>query len=190
MFARVEHATQRMKALIDDLLLYSHVSQKPHEKESVDLNEKLKRIIDDLELEIEQRKAIITSDHLPVVRGYRRQLQQLFHNLLTNALKYAQPGVPPQIRIGATVVKGVEAGLTPETDYHLLTVSDNGIGFEQEYAEKVFQMFQRLHGKAEYEGTGVGLSIARKVAENHNGMITAQSKPGEGATFSLYLPVE
>jgi PAS domain S-box-containing protein len=188
MFERVEHASLRMNTLIDDLLLYSHVSQRPHEKESIDLNEKIRNVIEDLELNILEKKAVIKIGDLPVVKGYKRQLQQLFHNLLTNAIKYSIPGVIPEIRITSSMVKGREVGLSPDRDYHLLTFVDNGIGFEQEHAEKIFQMFQRLHPKTEYEGTGVGLSIARKVAENHEGRITAQSEPGKGATFKLYLP--
>ncbi|HSB93384.1 MAG TPA: ATP-binding protein [Flavitalea sp.] len=190
MFERVENASHRMNLLIDDLLLYSHVSQRPHEKESIDLNDKMKRVIDDLELNIQEKNAIILVGHLPVVRGYRRQLQQLFHNLLTNALKYSRPDLQPEIRIDAGLAKGEDIGLPAGRKYHLVTVADNGIGFEQEHAEKIFQMFYRLHGKAEYQGTGVGLSIVRKVAENHEGRIVAESEPLKGATFKLYLPVE
>lgn len=190
MFERVEHASQRMNSLIDDLLLYSHVSQKPHQKEAVNLNEKIKWVLEDLELDIEERAAVVRVDGLPVVQGYKRQLQQLFHNLLTNALKYSKAGRKPEIEITATTVTGAEAGLLPDMRYHRVTVRDNGIGFEQDQAEKIFLMFQRLHGKTEYEGTGVGLSIARKVAENHGGKITAHGEPDKGATFTLYLPVE
>jgi light-regulated signal transduction histidine kinase (bacteriophytochrome) len=190
MFNRVENASQRMNTLIDDLLLYSHVTHKPHEKERIDLNEIISRLLEDLELEIDEKAAKIIVDNLPVVQGYKRQLQQLFHNLLTNALKYSQAGIAPLITIKSTLVKGTEDGLNQYKNYHLITVKDNGIGFGQEQAEKIFQMFQRLHGKNEYEGTGVGLSIARKVAENHNGKITAKSEKGEGASFNLYLPME
>jgi PAS domain S-box-containing protein len=190
MFERVEYASQRMNALIDDLLLYSHVSQKPLAKEPVDLYEKVNRILHDLELDIEAKGAIISVGPLPVVHGYRRQLQQLFHNLLTNALKYSSTERKPEISIDADIVAGTEPGLNPEKKYHLITVSDNGIGFEQDQSEKIFQMFQRLHGKSEYEGTGVGLSIARKVVENHDGKIIAEGRPGEGATFRIYLAVE
>jgi PAS domain S-box-containing protein len=189
MFGRVEHAAQRMNALIDDLLLYSHVSQKPHQKEEVDLNEKIGRLLEDLELEIQEKEAVVTVDALPVVRGYRRQLQQLFHNLLTNAIKYRRPGIAPRISITAGKVSGKDVGLAAAEEYHRISVSDKGIGFEQEHADKIFQMFHRLHGKHEYEGTGVGLSIARKVADNHNGAIIAESLPGEGATFHVYLPI-
>jgi len=182
-FSRIVNATQRMGHLIDDLLLYSHVSQRPHETESVDLNEKLHRVLEDLELDIEEKKAVVHVGRLPVIQGYRRQLQQLFQNLLSNSLKYSKAGVPPQIDITA------EQTHSNDKSYHLIKVKDNGIGFEQQYEDKIFQMFSRLHGKSEYSGTGVGLSIAKKVVENHNGFIRVQSKSGEGSTFEIYLPV-
>lgn len=183
-FNRIENATERMGNLIDDLLLYSHVSQRPHETESVDLNEKIKRVLEDLELDIQEKGAVINVATLPVVKGYRRQLQQLFQNLLSNALKYSKTDVAPQISItaGSTEMNG--------KDYHLIKVQDNGIGFPQEYDEKIFQMFSRLHSKNEYNGTGVGLSIVKKVIENHHGHIKVESAPGKGSTFSVLLPVE
>jgi len=182
-FSRIVNATQRMGHLIDDLLLYSHVSQRPHETESVDLNEKLHRVLEDLELDIEEKKAVVHVGRLPVIRGYRRQLQQLFQNLLSNSLKYSKAEVPPHIDITA------EQTNSNGKNYHVIKVKDNGIGFEQQYEDKIFQMFSRLHGKSEYSGTGVGLSIVKKVVENHNGFIRVQSESGEGSTFEIYLPV-
>jgi PAS domain S-box-containing protein len=194
LFSRVENATQRMGLLIDDLLEFSHVSERPIEKEEVNLDVKLERVLTDLEIQIEEKKAQITIDHLPTVIGYRRQLQQLFQNLVGNALKYSKPDVPPVIQISATVVTGratADKVLPDQLDqsFHLIEVRDNGIGFEQQYEEQIFGMFQRLHGKAEYSGTGVGLSIVRKVVENHNGYIWAESQPGKGTSFKLLLPV-
>ena len=188
MFERVEHASHRMNSLIDDLLLYSHVSHQPHEKEPVDLNELLSRVQEDLDLDIQEKSAVITIKKLPVIRGYKRQLQQLFQNLIGNALKYSRTDMVPQIKITSAVVNGKEADLPGHTNYHVITVSDNGIGFEQGKAEKIFKMFQRLHTQTEYEGSGVGLSIVRKVAENHGGTIVAFGEPGEGASFKIYLP--
>ncbi len=193
MFERMEQATKRMALLIDDLLEYSHASYQPHQKEEIDLNQKVKKVLEDLELTIEEKKAIIKIDTLPVVKGFRRQLQQLFHNLISNALKYNQPGQTPEIHIRSRVVNSNEINipLLPDQEnmkFHLIEISDNGIGFEQENAERIFQMFQRLHGKTEYPGTGVGLSIARKTVENHNGYIWAESQPGKGATFKVLLP--
>jgi PAS domain S-box-containing protein len=181
-FSRIENATQRMGNLIDDLLLYSHVSHRPHETELVDLNEKVQRVLEDLDLDIEEKSAIIHVGKLPVVKGYRRQLQQLFQNLISNAIKYSKADVPPCIEIAAQEVEKANKR------YHIITVQDNGIGFAQEYADKIFQMFTRLHGKAEYSGTGVGLSIVKKVVENHDGFIEAESAPNLGSTFKIYLP--
>lgn len=181
-FSRIESATERMGNLIDDLLLYSHVSQRPHETEAVDLNQKVQRVLEDLELDIEEKKAVFQVDKLPTIRGYRRQLQQLFQNLISNALKYSKNDIPPRIDI--TAKSFTENGKL----YHLIEVKDNGIGFQPEYADKIFQMFTRLHGKAEYSGTGVGLSIVKKVVENHNGFIAVESAVGIGSVFKIYLP--
>lgn len=182
-FNRIEAATERMGALIDDLLLYSHVSQRPHETEAVNLNVKIQRVIEDLELDIEEKKAVITIGTLPVVQGYTRQLQQLFQNLISNALKYSKADVPPHIEISAAEAE--ENG----RKYNVILVKDNGIGFDPQYAEKIFQMFARLHSKTEYSGTGVGLSIVKKVVENHSGFIRVESVVGAGSVFKIYLPV-
>jgi PAS domain S-box-containing protein len=182
-FSRIENATERMGNLIDDLLLYSHVSQRPIDMESVDLNQKVANVLEDLELDIKEKGAKIKVERLPVVKGYRRQLQQLLQNLISNAIKYSKKDQPPQIKIMATVVK------EKERDYHQISITDNGIGFDPEYSDRIFQMFSRLHGKAEYSGTGVGLSIVKKVVENHDGLIMVESQPGVGSTFQVYLPI-
>ncbi|HWI91066.1 MAG TPA: PAS domain S-box protein [Flavisolibacter sp.] len=194
-FQRIEIATQRMNLLVDDLLQYSHVSHvASQQKEWIDLNEKLQKVLEDLELDIQQKNAVIEVKPLPSVLGYTRQLQQLFQNLISNALKYSKPNARPHIIIEAKKLNKKDApGKLPKSananHYHLITVSDNGIGFEQEYAERIFQMFQRLHGKNEYGGTGVGLAIALKVAENHEGTIIAEGKPGKGSAFKIFLPM-
>jgi PAS domain S-box-containing protein len=194
LFGRMELAARRMGTLIDDLLTYSQISRGAAQFEAIDLNRKVEAVLEDLELEIGQKQAVITKDPLPVIHGHRRQVQQLFQNLIGNALKYSKPGVPPQVHISARVVRGSETPHTSpeasETRYHLLEVRDNGIGFEQEDAERIFNVFTRLHGNSEYRGTGVGLSIVRKVVENHNGFIWAEGSPGEGAVFKLALPAE
>lgn len=194
-FQRIETATQRMNLLVDDLLQYSHVSHvASQQKEWIDLNEKLQKVLEDLELDIQQKNAVIEVKQLPSILGYRRQLQQLFQNLISNALKYSKRNTRPHIVIDAKKLdkKDVPVKLPQSVNadhYHLITVSDNGIGFEQEYAERIFQMFQRLHGKNEYGGTGVGLAIALKVAENHDGTIIAEGNPGKGSSFKIFLPV-
>jgi signal transduction histidine kinase len=191
-FKRIDNASERMGALIDDLLLYSHISQRPMEMEEVDLNQKMNKVLEDLELDIQEKKAVVSIGTLPKVKGYRRQLQQLFQNLIGNALKYSKPGVVPHISVHASVVTADASSngqTAPDIKYHLIEVSDNGIGFDPAESERIFQMFQRLHGNAEYRGTGVGLSIVKKVIENHNGKIEAEGRPGKGASFKVYLPV-
>jgi PAS domain S-box-containing protein len=182
-FNRIENASQRMGNLIDDLLLYSHVSHRPQETDRVNLSRKVQNVLEDLELDIAEKGADIHVEQLPVVNGYSRQLQQLLQNLISNALKYSKANVAPRIHITASKV--AEGGC----EYHLIEVKDNGIGFEPEYADKIFQMFTRLHGKTEYSGTGVGLSIVKKVVENHQGFIRVESEVGVGSTFKIYLPV-
>jgi light-regulated signal transduction histidine kinase (bacteriophytochrome) len=193
-FSRIETSTRRMGDLVDDLLQYSHVSYSRHEKEAIDLNQKVAKVLEDLELDIQQKAAVIDVHPLPTILGYRRQLQQLFQNLISNALKYSKANVPPHIVISAERVSGNATGrILPElkaaTDCYKIKVADNGIGFDQANADQIFQMFRRLHGKTEYSGTDVGLAIARKVVENHLGKITAESTPGNGATFTIYLPI-
>ena len=193
LFERMTLATERMHQLVDDLLQYSQVSFTSQQKEEVDLNERLRQVLSDLEVQIEEKRATITVGPLPTVKGYGRQLQQLFQNLISNALKYSQPGVPPQITVQARIVKALDvpqrlSAEPGDKEFDLIEVQDNGIGFEQQYAERIFQMFQRLHGRSEYAGTGVGLSIVQKVAENHEGYVTAESEPGQGATFRIYFP--
>jgi light-regulated signal transduction histidine kinase (bacteriophytochrome) len=190
MFERMQVATERMTLLVDDLLTYSHLSMSAVEMEEVDLNAKVAMVLSDLEVAIEEKSARVAVGPLPVVKGYRRQLQQLLQNLVSNALKYSKAGVPPEITITSSVICGDQTplNLPPDKQYHLVEVKDNGIGFDQEYAERIFQMFHRLHGRSEYSGTGIGLAIAKKVVENHQGFIWAEGKPGESATFRVLLP--
>ncbi|OLY94299.1 hypothetical protein BUE76_22230 [Cnuella takakiae] len=192
-FGRIENATQRMGLLVDDLLEFSHVNERPLEKEEVDLNVKVQQVLTDLELLIEEKKAQVRVGQLPTIKGHKRQLQQLLQNLISNALKYSDPDQEPVIVVTAQKVQGYAFAhrVLPEQlgcHFYLIEVKDNGIGFEPKYAEKIFQMFQRLHGKSEYPGTGVGLSIARKVVDNHGGYIWAISQLSEGATFKILLP--
>ncbi|RYY90175.1 MAG: PAS domain-containing sensor histidine kinase, partial [Chitinophagaceae bacterium] len=168
-FERLEAGTKRMGTLIDDLLLYSHVNRGLSSVETVDLGQMLAFVLDDLELHIEQLGAHVEIGELPVVKGRGRQLQQLFENLIGNALKYSREGVTPMIRVTARQIRGSERGIhSSETQrdklFHLIEVRDNGIGFDPEDAERIFNVFTRLHGNSVYRGTGVGLSIAQKVA--------------------------
>jgi signal transduction histidine kinase len=142
---------------------------------------------------MEEKKATISVGKLFTIQGHHRQLQQVFQNLIGNALKYTNPDVVPQINITGEKVSGKDHAITaqfPQKQFYRVNVSDNGIGFEQKDAERIFNVFTRLHGNTDYRGTGVGLSIVRKVIENHNGAITAESEPGKGATFTLFLPID
>jgi len=192
-FSRIEKSVKRMLLLVDDMLQYSHANQIPLEKETVDLNKKLQVVLEDLELRIKEKNAIITIGPLPIVRGYRRQLQQLFQNLISNSLKYSKGDVVPQVNITSRLINSNDCpAVFPESDerrFHLIEISDNGIGFEPSYNDAIFKLFYRLYAKDEYAGTGIGLAIARKVVENHDGKITAEGKPGEGAIFRIFLPV-
>jgi PAS domain S-box-containing protein len=194
LFHRLESASRRMGALIDDLLSYSQATRGAADQEEIDLDKRLANVLHDLELEIEQKGAIVQADPLPIIRGNGRQFQQLLQNLVSNALKYSKPGVPPVVSISHRVVDGQDmlpylpVG-DPNRSFHLIEVADNGIGFEQKDAERIFNVFTRLHGNSEFRGTGVGLSIARKVVDNHGGHIWAESAPGEGSVFRILLPV-
>ncbi len=194
-FERMEAAAKRMGDLIDDLLSYSQVSVKPRMLDEVDLNDIVRQVLGDLEIEIEEKKAKVVVNDLPVIVANKRQVQQAFQNLVSNAIKFQKQDSDPMISISSSLVKGADLPLNLTMDdqqriFHLVSFADNGIGFDQENAERIFNVFTRLHGNVEYKGTGIGLSIVRKVAENHGGYVFAKSKAGEGAEFSLVLPKE
>lgn len=192
-FNRLETSTNRMGSLIDDLLSYSQISLKPYSLEEVDLNAVLRLVLNDLELQIEEIKATVKYDQLPIIKGYPRQLQQAFQNLISNALKFRKENIAPFINIQLAEIAGKDIPLRlsseeKERSYYRISFTDNGIGFDQAESSRIFNVFTRLHGNAEYQGTGIGLSIVRKVAENHNGFVSAESAINNGATFSLYFP--
>jgi signal transduction histidine kinase len=147
----------------------------------------------DLEASIKEKQGLISVYDLPVVTGDKLQLQQMFQNLISNALKYNLPDTPPRIIIRSSMIKGKEINLPVQVsehaqDFHLIEIIDNGLGFEQQNARKIFQIFQRLHGRSEYPGTGVGLAIVQKVIDNHGGYVQAKGEPLQGATFQVILP--
>lgn len=189
--ARMLNAAERMSMLISDLLAFSRVSTRGKEFGEVDLNRAINSVIDDLEIAIEEKSAEINVDDMPVIRGDKSQLEQLFLNLISNALKFQSEGVKPIVSINVTNALSEDTSdilISEEHEWVKITVTDNGIGFEQSFAEKIFAPFQRLHGRSEYKGTGIGLAVCRRIVERHNGQISATSKPGEGATFSIILP--
>ncbi|SOD92545.1 PAS domain S-box-containing protein [Spirosoma fluviale] len=191
---RMQSSAYRMSVLIRDLLTYSRISTRQEATRAIALSEAVQWALTDLELRITETGALIEVAPLPMVLGDASQLGQLFLNLLSNALKFRRPDTTPHIQIRVNTVPATDLPLLVRptrtaTAYHRIDVIDNGIGFEEKYIDRIFQVFQRLQGKGQYEGTGIGLAICEKVAANHGGAITATSQPGNGATFSVYLPV-
>jgi len=186
-FQRLTSATSRMQNLIQSLLEYSRMNSDDIRFVKTNLNKILKEIKSGLEEVITEKGATIEADDLPAISAVPLQLQQLLHNLISNALKYSMQDVAPIIRISVEKVSLADHG---GREYWNIAVADNGIGFDPEYKHKIFELFQRLHGKMEYEGTGIGLAICRKIANIHHGFITAESEPGVGSTFNVYVPVK
>jgi signal transduction histidine kinase len=189
---RVENAAQRMKRLIDDLLSFSRVASKESAPEPVDLGRVTQEVLGDLEARIVELDASIDLGDLPVVEADRVQMRQLMQNLVSNALKFHREGEPPVVRIHGDVIRGHSPrfeGEAPFRDRCVITVEDNGIGFDEKYAERVFAPFERLHSRMRYDGTGIGLAIARKIVWRHGGDIEAKSSPGEGSKFMITLPL-
>jgi len=188
---KISLSAGRMQRLMEDLLIYSQFSHNDMVNEEVSLNHLLDAVKSDLEIKITETKALIISSDLPVVKGISYQLHQLFLNLLSNALKFSSPGKIPVIKIDSRIVSPAELPeqlIVRNKVFLLISVSDNGIGFEQEQADRIFEVFQRLEQASGQKGTGIGLSIVKKVALNHDGLVLAEGKPDEGATFKIYLP--
>ncbi|MDR6195372.1 PAS domain S-box protein [Siphonobacter sp. SORGH_AS_0500] len=190
--SRIHASANRMSSLINDLLTFSGLTIKDVPMAPLPLKDLINDILEDLDNAIDPNATTITIQSLPVVWGNASQLTQLFQNLLTNAIKFSRPGVMNHITIDCGKVSPEEVssieGLNPRRSYNWIDVSDEGIGFDSEYGDRIFQMFQRLHSKDQYEGTGIGLAVCRKVVENHQGIITVSSVLNEGATFRVYLP--
>ncbi|MEL0633991.1 ATP-binding protein [Pseudoalteromonas carrageenovora] len=187
---RMKNAAQRMSNLINDLLEFSRVTTRGKDFDDTDLNGVVADILSDLEIAIKESNAQVNVDELPVIQADKSQMQQLFLNLLSNAVKFRKAGTTPRIDITYEDVNEFSEELNVDTQWQVVTIKDNGIGFSQEYADKIFVPFQRLHGRSEYKGTGIGLSVCRRIVERHGGIINAQSIEGEGATFTIKLPVE
>ncbi len=182
---RMENAANRMQTLIIDLLGFSRLTRQVQHFSQTDLNQIAEEVLSDLEVKIEETKAEIVIKNLPVIDAEPTQMRQLFQNLIGNALKFQQPNHHPKIEISACKISTDDV---LQTDMCRIIVKDNGIGFEEKSIEKIFAVFQRLHGRSEYEGSGVGLAVCRKIAEHHNGQITAKSSLGNGAEFIVTIP--
>ncbi|WP_152995630.1 sensor histidine kinase [Pseudoalteromonas sp. 10-33] len=187
---RMKNAAQRMSNLINDLLEFSRVTTRGKDFDDTNLNEVVDDILSDLEIAIKESDAQIEVAELPVIQADKSQMQQLFLNLLSNAVKFRCPDASPHIKISYEHEAIFNEDHNAELSFQVITIKDNGIGFSQDYADKIFVPFQRLHGRSQYKGTGIGLSVCRRIVERHGGTITAKSKDGEGATFIIKLPVE
>ena len=191
---RMQTSARRMSSLIKDLLAFSRLSTRRESLSSVSLSTVVSRSLENLSLLIEETKAQIQVNTLPIVEGEVTQLDQLFQNLLSNALKFRRAGSIPKIQISSEKLLATDLPhfIKPTrltAAYYKIDVTDNGIGFDEKYLDRIFQVFQRLHGKNEFIGTGVGLAICQKVVINHGGSITATSQLDQGSTFSVYLPI-
>lgn len=188
---RTIHSSERMSVLINDLLDYSRLSVSAL-FQPTDLNEILNEVLSDFEYLIAEKKAVIRRDTLCTVDAVPSQMRQIFQNLVSNALKFSREGVEPLISISCERVeyKSIDSHVAENGDYCRITVSDNGIGFDESHIDKLFIIFQRLHTRATYEGTGIGLAIAKKIMDKHNGLISARGKEHEGASFILVLPLK
>jgi PAS domain S-box-containing protein len=190
-FRRMQNAANRMQTLIEDLLTYSRTNTQEGIFEKIHLYEIIEEVKEDLFEELQRRHATIEVDEMCEANIIPFQFRQLLLNLLNNSLKFSKPNEPLNIKIQSEIVEGANLNnqkLAKQVKYCHISVSDNGIGFEQQYREKIFEVFQRLHGQKEYNGTGIGLSIVKRIVENHNGVITATGEVNKGATFDIYIP--
>lgn len=190
--SKIYSSTDRMEKLIRDVLAFSQISQTNDTFKAVDLLKKFRTIESDFEVLIEQTQATLHIDNLPVIEAIPSQMIQLFSNLLSNSLKYRRKDIKPVVTVTSSIAKPEKIALHPQLDqdkkYHHIVFSDNGIGFSQEHADRIFKIFQRLHGKTDYEGTGIGLSICRKIVHTHHGHISATTNEQGGAVFNILLP--
>jgi signal transduction histidine kinase len=188
---RIIRASQRMNDLITDVLNYSELSALNGFSDT-DINQLIREIMGDIELLIQEKKATIEVGKIPNLQVIPSQMRQVFQNILSNALKFSKADIPPVIKIRAELVAEKSARGIPDLngEYCRIEVEDNGIGFDEIYLDRIFAIFQRLHSRGQYEGTGIGLAIVKKIIERHDGLITARSKEGVGSTFIIVIPVK
>ncbi|MCC6412118.1 MAG: histidine kinase, partial [Saprospiraceae bacterium] len=188
---RVQCTAMQMQVLIQDLLAYSGIDLKERKFENIELNQILVKVKESLKEELLDKHATLTAITLNKLNIIPFQFHQLLHNLISNALKYSKPTHPPNIIIKSKIANGItfkNTQLSPQQLYCHISVSDNGIGFDPKYNEKIFELFYRLHAEIKYKGTGIGLAIVKKIVENHGGIITANSELNIGTTFDIYIP--
>lgn len=185
---RIQNSAHRMQVLIDDLLTYSRVTTKSSPFSVIDLNAIIAQVVSDLEVRIEQCHGKVVWENLPSLEADPTQMRQLFQNLISNALKFKKSDLNPLVTVTAKIFDNSPLGRPGPACQ--ITIQDNGIGFDEKYLDRIFTIFQRLHGRHEYEGTGIGLAVCRKIVDRHGGFITAASIPNQGATFIVTLPLK
>lgn len=193
--SRMQSAAARMQILIEELLSFSRVSRPGFETETLNMNAIIDEIRDDLETQIRREEATMTVGKLPGVRGERSQIKRLLQNLISNSVKFHKDGRGSHVDVSGRIVRGADVQSEfnvqlPKLKYAQIEVKDDGIGFDERYLEKIFTIFQRLHGRTEYEGTGIGLAICRRIVANHGGFITARSEENKGSVFIVILPID
>lgn len=188
---KIIDSSLRMRTLIIDILNYSKLSANDHVMDCIDLKEIVNELIEDFELIIAEKKARFIVGDMPCIDANKGQIRQVFQNIVSNALKFARADLAPVIEITSKNIleKSFSSVEDENGPYCLISIRDNGIGFDEKYVQNIFSLFERLNSKDKYEGTGIGLAIAKKIIEKHNGMITAFSKPDEGAEFQMILPL-
>jgi light-regulated signal transduction histidine kinase (bacteriophytochrome) len=190
-FDRILYSTNRMRELIDSLLTFSRTNIVDRKFENVDLHTIVKEVEEALSENIQEKKATIATTLHGPVKIIPFQFTQLMVNLVTNSLKFSRMEVPLHIEINSRIAKGIDLNnenLIPDQDYCHISFQDNGIGFDPQHNEKIFGVFQKLHSRDTYEGTGIGLAIVKKIVDNHNGVISASGEPMNGAKFNIYIP--
>jgi PAS domain S-box-containing protein len=184
--ARMQDAAERGQSMVEALLTYSRITTHGQSFDLTDLNIVLKDVISDLEMRIEDSQGMVQVGELPIIAADPIQMRQLFQNLISNALKFHEPDQSPVVEVTCSTLSSSESS----RDHVQISVKDQGIGFDEAFSDRIFQPFQRLHGRMEYEGSGIGLAVCRKIAERHGGTISAQGNPGKGAVFTVILPVK
>jgi len=189
---KIIDSARRMKTLIMDVLNYSKLSARNNTFDCINLNDVLTEVLEDFELIIQEKEATVSIGSLPCIDINRGQIRQVFQNIISNALKFSKRDEAPVIQIEAQYLgeKSFDSAMKEDGAYCLISIKDNGIGFDEAYLTNIFALFERLHSKDNYEGTGIGLAITKKIMEKHNGLVSAKSRPGEGAEFLLLLPVK
>lgn len=190
---RILNSTRNMQTLLEDLLSFSRLSFNEKKFEKVAIKECIEAVLSDLEIKMEESGATVSCSNIPEIEAYPSQIKQLFSNLIGNALKFRKAGEPPVITVNCSTVTHEEYDQLPlakDCKYLRMVVEDNGIGFEPEFSERIFMIFQRLNGKTEYSGSGVGLAICKRIVENHHGFIFATGHPDKGAAFTILLPYQ